>query len=37
LRGRALRTAELARRLAALPPDERSALDQAAALIERLI
>ena len=37
LRGRALRTAELARRLAALPPAERSALDQAAALIERLI
>jgi DNA-binding MarR family transcriptional regulator len=37
LRGRALRTAELARRLAALPPAERSALEQAAALIERLI
>jgi len=37
LRGRALRTAELARRLAVLPQAERSALDQAAALIERLI
>jgi DNA-binding MarR family transcriptional regulator len=36
LRGRALRTAELARRLAALAPDERSALDRAAALIARL-
>jgi len=37
LRGRALRTAALARRLAGLPPAERTALDQAAALIERLI
>lgn len=37
LRGRALRTAELARRLAALSPAERTALDDAAALIQRLI
>jgi DNA-binding MarR family transcriptional regulator len=37
LRGRALRTAELARRLSALPDPDRAALDQAAALIERLI
>lgn len=37
LRGRALRTAELARRLTALAPADRAALDQAAALIERLI
>jgi DNA-binding MarR family transcriptional regulator len=37
LRGRALRTAALARRLTALAPADRAALDHAAALIERLI
>jgi DNA-binding MarR family transcriptional regulator len=36
LRGRALRTAELARRLTAFPDAERAALDQAAGLIGRL-
>ncbi|MGH7538963.1 MAG: MarR family winged helix-turn-helix transcriptional regulator [Gemmatimonadales bacterium] len=37
LRGRARRTAELARRLAALSTTERAVLDHAAALIERVI
>jgi DNA-binding MarR family transcriptional regulator len=37
LRGRALRTAELARRLSALPDADRTALDRAAELIGRLI